>query len=78
MLDNEQKVDVKGIDERILPENGFITLNEIQRYSDSTYLGYIDDLAKELERQNIPILKVGTNKRYWIIRLEDLKFKENL
>ncbi len=74
IFDHKQNIEQNYIDERVLPEKGLISLQNISEYYGHTYhSSYIDDLIKEFETNNIPILKISKNKYDWLVRLQDIK-----
>lgn len=72
---NETNQTITNIDERILPEKGFISLYHLADYmhrrNDDKFIEY---LIKEFENHKIPILRTSANNKFsWLVRLEDIK-----
>ncbi len=53
----------------VIPSEGIVTYAELMKFlkiSDET-------LIESLRKNKIPVLKLGSYRRMWVIRLEDLK-----
>jgi len=80
MFDNTQRTEINYIDERIFP-NGITVLWRFAQFCGKCgaftpkeeTLAYLKLLVKELEDQQIPIMRIGEDMRYWIIHTENIK-----
>jgi len=80
MFDNTQKTKIDCIDERILPKEGLINLwrfTDFMGYSHAydrpKHDKYLKLLIIELEKQKIPIIKIGDDIGTWIINLNNIR-----
>lgn len=53
----------------VLPPAGLITYSDLVKFLKTTD----ETLITSLRKNKIPILKLGSYRRMWVIRLEDLK-----
>lgn len=79
MFDNTQKTKINCIDERVLPNKGLTNLWKFADFMGYDYFhdrvnydNYLKLLIIELEKQKIPIIKVGDDIKYWIINLNNI------
>ena len=80
MFDNTQKTNIDCIDKRILPGDGLINLWKFADFMGYSRIHdrpkhdeYLKLLVVELEKNEIPIIKVGNDIATWIIRLDNIR-----
>jgi hypothetical protein len=83
MFDNTQTTKVECIDERFLPASGVIVLWKLTQFcgkngaftSIKEKEKYLEELIDAFTEHSIPLIKIGNDKFYWLVRLEDIRIK---